>query len=339
MGTAKSNRSRGTSLFGKLMRLVFLLFLLVMAGGSYLVLFRVTPPVEKFIEIPSGSTTLAIGTQLESNGLIQSRFAFDALHLVLRRKLKAGEYRFQDPATVYQVYSRIARGDVYLHTLAIPEGFNIFDIAAAVETAKLGTKEQFLQVARQDTKLIQDIDPTATTLEGYLFPDTYKFSRLDSVHAIAAAMVKRFRQQAVALGLKGNVHETITMASLIEKEVGAAEERPLVASVFVNRLGKKMPLATDPTVIYAALLENRYRGTIYLSDLQAASPYNTYKVLGLPPGPICNPGVASIQSALHPAQSNYLYFVSDNQGHSRFAATLAEHDRNVAAYRKAVGRK
>jgi len=335
MANSKSKRARKGGFF----RTLFLLVLLFgAAAAAYLTLYRVSPGVEQFVLLPTGSGGLSIGADLEKSGIVQSRYAFDLLHLVLRRKLKAGEYRFQDPATAFQVYQRIARGDVYLHTLAIPEGFNIFDISVAVENAKLGTKEQFLQAARQDTKLIQDLDPTATSLEGYLFPDTYKFSRLDSVHTIAATMVKRFRQQAGLLGIKDNVHETITLASLIEKEVAAPEERPLVASVFANRLSKRMPLATDPTVIYAALLENRYRGTIYVSDLQANSPYNTYKIIGLPPGPICNAGVASMKAALHPAQSNYLYFVSDAQGHSRFAATLAEHNRNVAAYRRATRR-
>lgn len=322
----------------RLAKLIFALALLIAAVLAFAVFYPVTPRGETFVEIPPGSSSFRIAGELEKNGVIRNRYVFELLRLVRHHKLKAGEYRFREPATAYRVYQRIARGDIYIRTLVIPEGFNIFDIAAAVEAAKLGTKEQFLQAARADAKMIQDLDPAAPTVEGYLFPDTYKFTRLDSVHSIIAAMVKRFRQEAGALGLSGsNVHETVTLASLIEKEVGAPEERPLVASVFVNRLAREMPLATDPTVIYAALLAGMYRGTIHESDLKFNSPYNTYRILGLPPGPICNPGIASLQAALHPAKSRYLYFVSDNNGHSRFSESLKEHNRNVAAYRKSVG--
>jgi UPF0755 protein len=148
-------------------------------------------------------------------------------------------------------------------------------------------------------------------------------------------MVRRFRRASAQLGLSGQMQQTVIMASLIEKEVNQDSERPLVASVFTNRLAKGMPLATDPTVIYAALLDGRWRGTIYASDLQADSPYNTYKHTGLPPGPICNPGMASLRAAMNPATTDYLYFVSDAAGHSRFSADLKEHAQQVEAYREA----
>jgi UPF0755 protein len=148
--------------------------------------------------------------------------------------------------------------------------------------------------------------------------------------------VHRFRQAAQGAGITKDFHATVTMASIVEKETGASEERPEVASVFYNRLNRHMVLATDPTVIYAALLNNRYRGTIYRSDLQYDSPYNTYRNQGLPPGPICNPGRASLNAALHPATTEYLFFVSDNHGHHNFSRTEEEHARNVAAYRRAV---
>ncbi|HZI55152.1 MAG TPA: endolytic transglycosylase MltG, partial [Verrucomicrobiae bacterium] len=182
----------------------------------------------------------------------------------------------------------------------------------------------------------RDLDPQAPSLEGYLFPDTYHFTRTQSLHDMAAAMVRRFRQAAKETGLNQNFHSVVTMASIIEKETGAPEERPEVASVFYNRLQKHMVLATDPSVIYAALLNGRYSGVIHQSDLHFDSPYNTYRSAGMPPGPISNPGKASLQAALHPAQTDYLYFVSDNQGHHRFARTDAEHIANVQAYRKAV---
>jgi UPF0755 protein len=152
-------------------------------------------------------------------------------------------------------------------------------------------------------------------------------------------MVHRFKQEAKNLGLDTDVHRVVTMASIVEKETAVPEERAEVASVYYNRLAKNMTLAADPSVIYAALLNNRYRGTIYQSDLQFDSPYNTYKFAGLPPGPIANPGRAALQAAMHPAQTSYLFFVADAQGHHRFAQTAEEHSRNVAAYRKAMAER
>lgn len=214
----------------------------------------------------------------------------------------------------------------------------MFEIANAVAQAGLGSAGDFLAVAREDIALVRDLDPNAKTLEGYLFPDTYQFTRIDSARDIAAAMVRRFRQEAQQIRLLGNpdMHRIVTMASIVEKETAAPEERPLVASVYYNRLARNMLLAADPTVIYAALLAQKYRGTIYQSDLQFDSPYNTYKYPGLPPGPIANPGAASLRAALHPAHSDFLYFVSDNNGHHRFARSPQEHARNVASYRRSV---
>ena len=224
---------------------------------------------------------------------------------------------------------------MYTKTVTIPEGFNIFDVAMAVESAGLDSKEDFLTAERQHTELIADISPHAASLEGYLFPDTYKFPRKATPLQMLTAMVRRFRQATVQLGLGKNIAEKVTMASIIEKEVAQDSERPLVAGVFVNRLARDMPLQTDPTVIYAALLENRYRGTIYASDLKSPSLYNTYQHAGLPPGPICNPGLAALRAAITPAKTDYLYFVSDANGHSRFATTLEEHASNVEKYRRA----
>ena len=211
-------------------------------------------------------------------GIIRSEYAFLAWHYLHGRKpLKAGEYAFDHRATAREVYDRIARGDIYFHTLVVPEGYNMFDIATAMEEAGLGKRDDFLKVARTDTALVRDLDPQAPSLEGYLFPDTYHFTRTQSLHDMAAVMVRRFRQAAKDVGLNQNVHDVVTMASIVEKETGAAEERPAVASVFYNRLDKHMVLATDPSVIYAALLNNRYNGTIHQSDLHFDSPYNTYR--------------------------------------------------------------
>jgi len=292
-----------------------------------------------YVDIAPGTGTPAIATQLEHAGAIRSRYAFDLLRLVKGGKLIAGEYRFNRPATATEVYSRMVRGDIYTLAVTIPEGYNIFEIAAAVEAAGLGPRDAFLSAERSQTALIADLSPDAASLEGYLFPDTYRFARHATPPQILAAMVHRFRQAAAQLSLTSDVPRTIILASLIEKEVSQDSERPLVAGVFVNRLAQGMPLATDPSVIYAALLDNRYRGTIYASDLQADSPYNTYRHAGLPPGPICNPGLAALHAALAPAHTDYLYFVADAQGHSRFSATLKEHAEQVQEYRLATGQQ
>lgn len=295
-----------------------------------------------YIDIAPGSGTRTIAAQLEGAGVLRSRYAFELLRVVKGGKLIAGEYRFNHPADATEVYDRIVRGDIFFIPLTIPEGYNIFDIAQAVEAAHLGSRSDFLAAERSQTSLIADLSPHAASLEGYLFPDTYRFGRHSTPSEMLAAMVKRFRQVAAQQNLNGDGAEilprTVTMASLVEKEVAQPSERPLVAGVFQNRLARNIPLATDPSVIYAALLENRYRGTIYASDLQSGSPYNTYRHAGLPPGPICNPGVAALKAAISPATTDYVYFVADAQGHSRFSATLQEHTQQVQDYRRAIGR-
>jgi UPF0755 protein len=329
--------------------LAFLCLLAVAAAATALWLLRTpagppegTPDARAiFVEIPPGTGTAAIAARLQQAGAVRSRYSIELLRLFRGGTLKAGEYRFNHPATAAEVYTRIVRGDVYTLALTIPEGYNIFDIAAAVSAAGLGDRETFLAAERSQTALIRDLSPGAASLEGYLFPDTYRFPRTASPQAILAAMVRRFRQAAAQLNLADQppdtIARTVTLASLVEKEVAVDTERPLVAGVFENRLARGIPLATDPTVIYAALLDHRWRGAIYASDLHAASPYNTYLHPGLPPGPICNPGMAAFRAAIHPASTDFLYFVADATGHSRFASTLADHDRNVQAYRKATG--
>jgi UPF0755 protein len=293
-----------------------------------------------YVDIAPGSGTRTIAAQLERAGILRSKYSFEVLREIKGGKLIAGEYRFNHPAPATEVYERLARGDVYFIPLTIPEGYNIFDIAQAVEAAHLGSRDTFLTAERSQTSLISDLSPNAASLEGYLFPDTYRFGRHTTPIDMLAAMVKRFRQVAAQLSLHEdpNLPTTVTMASLVEKEVAQPAERPLVAGVFTNRLARNIPLATDPSVVYAALLDGRYRGTIYASDLQADSPYNTYRHTGLPPGPICNPGVAALKAAISPASTDYVYFVADAQGHSRFSATLKEHAEQVQDYRRAIGR-
>jgi UPF0755 protein len=336
----------------KFLLTLLLLLLIAAAAVGYVMVTPYGPTTETFIEITPGTGASAIAAKMEKAGIIRSRYGFDLLSLRNGGTLKAGEYRFDHPAPISEVYARLVQGDVYTQALTIPEGYNIFDIAIAVENAGFGKRDAFLAAERSYTELITDLLPPGShpeSLEGYLFPDTYRFSRHATPLQILTAMVHRFRQAGIQLGLIApphflgdrivyNVPQTVTMASLIEKEVAQADERPLVAGVFTNRLAKSMPLATDPTVIYAALLDNRWRGTIYASDLQSPSPYNTYKHTGLPPGPIANPGIASLKAAIHPAQTDYLYFVSDAAGHTRFSVDLKEHAQQVQAYRQAERR-
>jgi UPF0755 protein len=284
-------------------------------------------------------SALRIGSQLQDSGILRSEYAFYLLRAWQRGTLKAGEYRFDHPASALEVYQRIARGDVYTRALIVPEGSNIFDIAARVEQAGFDTRKDFLAAAVQQVGLVADLDPRAKSLEGYLFPDTYRFARKAKSSQIVATMVHRFRAVAEQLGLKENLHQVVTIASLVERETAVDAERPLVASVFENRLKKNMPLMTDPSVIYGLELEHRWRGAIFRSDLSSDTAYNTYRRAGLPPGPVANPGIPSLRAAMQPADTSYLYFVAagaNAQGHSLFASTLDEHNRNVAGYRQAL---
>lgn len=325
------------------MRTFFAIILIIVLGVAgwftWAALLPVGPSQATFVLLRPGWTTRHIARELQHDGIIRSANAFLLLHYAQGLgSLKAGEYKFENPANALEVRRRLMRGDVYVRTVQVPEGYNIYDIAAVVEQAGLGTAADFITAAKGDLFLIKDLDPHATTLEGYLFPDTYHFTRIDTAHEIVAGMVHRFRQEAQKIGLlrQGDIHRIVTVASIVEKETAVPEERPLVASVYENRLARNMLLGADPSVVYAALLAGRYRGTIYLSDLQFDSPYNTYKYAGLPPGPIANPGAASLQAAMNPAQTEFLFFVSDNNGHHRFSRTAEEHERNVAAYRRAV---
>jgi UPF0755 protein len=312
---------------------------------AWAVLSPVEPSGQTFVMLRPGYSTRRIAAELKSSGLIRSEQAFILWHYLHRgRSLKAGEYRFDKSRNMIDVHNRLARGDVYFRTVVVPEGFTMFDIARAIETAGLGPAEDFLKVAQSDTALIADFAPNAPCLEGYLFPDTYQFSRMMTMDEMAAAMVKQFRQVANQIGLiqaqestpSEELHRTVTMASIIEKETAVAEERPLVASVYYNRLEKRIALDADPSIIYAELLAGAYTGALHHDDMRFNSPYNTYTHTGLPPGPIANPGKSALEAAMHPAQSDYYYFVADAAGHHRFARTMEEHDRNVASYRRAM---
>jgi len=294
-----------------------------------------------------GYSTRRIAAELQAAGVIRSRLGFILWHRIHpRQSLKAGEYLFDKTARTLDVYNRLVRGDIYVHTVVIPEGFTMFDIAQAVQDAGLGSSQEFIDVARTHVELISDIAPEAKSLEGYLFPNTYEFTRTQSMKDIAAAMVKQFRQVSEQIGLipngqgtdvkKTDVRKMVTMASIVEKETAVGEERSVVASVYYNRLDKKMPLQADPSVIYAELLNGSYSGALHHADMGFQSEYNTYAHSGLPPGPIANPGRTSLEAAMHPAQTDYFYFVSDGSGHHRFSRSLEEHNQNVARLRQAV---
>jgi UPF0755 protein len=344
-------------------KIFLLLFIAALGLGGWFawaVLAPVEPHGQVFVMLHPGYSTRRIASELKSAGVIRSEEAFILWRYIRhRRSLKAGEYLFDKPANIIDMQKRLRRGDVYFHTVVVPEGFTMFDIARAVEAAGLGSAQDFLKVAQSDKALIADLAPGAPSLEGYLFPDTYEFSRMQTMQDIAAAMVKQFRQTARQIGLipggsggsegeasapsgaaseaqNADIERTVIMASIVEKETAVAEERPLVAGVYYNRLTKKIALDADPSIIYAELLAGTYAGALHHDDMRFDSPYNTYKHAGLPPGPIGNPGKSALEAAMHPAQSDYYYFVADAQGHHRFARTMEEHNNNVAAYRKAM---
>jgi UPF0755 protein len=317
------------------------LALLAVAGWlAWAIFLPVTPAGQTFVLLRSGYSTRRIAGELKAAGVIRSRDAFILLNYFChRRPLKAGEYLFEKPATALDIQERVVRGDVYVRVVVIPEGFNMYEIAQAIHNAGLGASQDFLKVATSDTALISDLAPQATSLEGYLFPATYEFARTQTMEDLATAMVRQFRQAASELGLTDRVQPTITLASIIEKETAVADERPQVASVYYNRLRRRMPLQADPSVIYAELLQGVYSGALHHDDMQFDSAYNTYTRAGLPPGPICNPGRSAMAAAMHPATTDYLYFVSDGNSHHRFSRSLDEHNRNVAAYRRTVGER
>jgi UPF0755 protein len=345
-------------------KIVWLLLIIVLGAAGWLgwtLLIPVGPQGQTFVMLRPGYSTRRIASELKAAGVIRSEEAFILWRYIRhRRSLKAGEYLFDKPANTIDIQKRLRRGDVYFHTVVVPEGFTMFDIARAVEAAGLGPAADFLKVAKSDTFIVSDIAPSARSLEGYLFPDTYEFSRMQSMREIAAGMVREFRQTARQIGLlqtpaseiggseagtptsslhivaETEIERTVIMASIVEKETAVAEERPLVASVYYNRLAKRIALDADPSIIYAELLAGTYSGALHHDDMSFNSLYNTYRHAGLPPGPIGNPGKSALEAAMHPAQSDYFYFVADAAGHHRFARTIEEHNSNVAAYRRAM---
>jgi UPF0755 protein len=319
-----------------------LILLVVLAAGSFWIYQRIKTPYrgftseEVFVDLPPGSGVQTIANRLAEAGVVPDALTFRLATRVAGadRRLQAGEYRFAEPASPEAVVVRIARGDVFTRSVTFPEGLTIAEMATVFERAGLGAAADF-QAAAKTASLVPRFDPDARSLEGYLFPDTYPFTRRADAVGVVKTMVSRFdaafdddlRRDAERLGL--STREATTLASLVEKETAVPSERPMVAAVFHNRLKIGMPMQCDPTVIYALMQAGRWNGNLRRDDLQLDSPYNTYRYPGLPPGPIASPGRASLEAAVRPADVPYLYFVSRNDGSHVFASTLAEHNLNV----------
>ncbi|MBX9601532.1 MAG: endolytic transglycosylase MltG [Bryobacteraceae bacterium] len=293
---------------------------------------------EVLVDLERGTSTREIAGRLHQAGVVASPWHFLAVRALRPgARLQAGEYRFTAGATPWAVFHRLARGDIHYYQVTVPEGANMFEVAEAVERTGLIRENDFLQAARNPAP-IRDLAPRATSLEGYLFPSTYLFPKRTTAAQLARMMTDQFRREWKSAGGTGDPHQTVTLASLVEKETSVDAERKLVAGVYRNRLNRGMKLECDPTTIYAALLENRYDGVIHRSDLDNPHPYNTYRNLGLPPGPIANPGKASLAAARQPAQTDFIFFVAKpgGSGEHTFSADYAGHQRAVMAYRRAA---
>ena len=352
--------------------LLILLIAAAAAGGLWYSInypYQGFTPEGVFVEVPHGSSSRSVARLLERKGVVRSSVAFEFYaRRHPRRSLQAGEYFFDSPTSAHDVFWKLANGQIFEQPFTVREGETMFDIARDLEAAKFMPANEFLHAAK-DPALILDIAPKAATLEGFLFPATYHLSRHPSATALATDMVRKFKEEWATVTSSAATGDALTssgafaeatqstlthpsaapsaappsarpmaavvaLASLVERETPKAEERPLVAGVFENRLHKNMPLQCDPTVIYALEQQGRYNGTLSTADLHIDSPYNSYTHTGLPPGPIGNPGEASLRAAYRPAHTDYLYFVANTQGGHFFSATLAEHNNNVIKYRR-----
>jgi peptidoglycan lytic transglycosylase G len=332
--------------------LVLILVIVLAAGGTAAWMwYGMTYPYQGFakegvfVDVPHGASRRYVAYLLKKNGVVRSKLAFEIYaRRHPKRTLQAGEYFFDHAMTGRDVFWKVANGEVYQQPFTVREGETMFDIAHELEAGKFMPAGDFL-FAAGDPSLIRDFAPGALTLEGFLFPATYELPRHPAASELTAEMVRKFKEQwkSIAGSPAGGAPiendprlrlQAVTLASLVERETPKRDERPLVASVFDNRLRKGMRLQCDPTVIYALERFGKYNGTLTGKDLTFDSLYNTYEHAGLPPGPIGNPGEASLRAALQPAESNYLYFVANTQGGHFFSATLAEHNRNVVKYHR-----
>ena len=300
-----------------------------------------SPTEETFVEISRGLSTVKIADLLVESGILRNKIPF-IVYLRFTdnaRRIKAGEYRFSGPASPKRITRRLITGDVYYRALTIPEGLTAQETIELLARNGLGTLVE-MEPLLQNTDWIRDMDPNAKNLEGYLFPETYHFSRKIDSRSIIKTMVEQFRKQFQAIQAElpmprgWDIPRVVTLASMIEKEVRKPEERPLVSSVFHNRLDRRIPLACDATIIYALKLAGTYDGNIRRNDLAMDSPYNSYIHRDLPPGPIANPGADSLRAALSPAKTDYLYYVSRNDGTHVFSRNYREHQQAVDQYQR-----
>ncbi len=294
----------------------------------------------KLVLVPKGSRLPEVVGILREDGILPHPLAFRALVLLTfsGRQLHYGEYAFPTPPSAFEAWRRLIRGDVIKYEVTVPPGANLYDVAKLLEEKKLVTAEAFLATAASPA-VLRRLEIPGESAEGYLFPDRYIFVKPVTPEEILEFMVRQFRRKvppdaekrAEEAGL--SLHQVVTIASIIEKETGVEEEKPIVSAVIRRRLALGMPLQMDPTVIYGV---KRFDGTVTRKDLRTAGPYNTYLNRGLPPGPIANPGLAALAAALNPSKTEYLYFVSKNDGSHTFSRTLPEHNRAVEQFRRAV---
>jgi len=327
---------------------LLLLIVLVAGGASAWIWYGITKPYQNFaaegvfVDLPRGASQRHVAYLLRANGVVRSALAFEIYaRRHPKRTLQAGEYFFDHAMTGSEVFWKLANGQVYQQPFTVREGETMFDIARELEAGKFMRAGDFLYAAG-DPALIRDFAPGAQTLEGFLFPATYELPRHPVASELTAEMVRKFKEEWKRIAppsetVPGDhrlMTRMVTMASLVERETPKPEERPLVAGAFENRIRKGMRLQCDPTVIYGMERLGKYNGSLTGKDLSFESPYNTYEHGGLPPGPIGNPGEASLRAAMHPAETNYLYFVANTRGGHFFSATLAEHNKNVVKYRR-----
>lgn len=352
-GKSKSRRGKPAGtwkriLIGLLVLLALLLIPVAMLGWSW---FKLQRPYqgyegkEKIVEVEPGMAAGQILERLQQKGVLaDAKLARSYLiYFMDDPAMRAGEYRFRGPLSTPQVLKMLVEGRVLTHSITVIEGLTFEEIATQLDRLGYGRREAFLDLMRSP-ELVADLDPEARDLEGYLFPETYSFARSVDERTIVQTLVKTFRERFEKevrprlnrnLGGRGQtVRQLVTLASIVEKEAQVAAERPLIAAVYQNRLDRGIGLMADPTVVYAMKRAGSWNGNIRRDDLRMDSPYNTYRYAGLPPGPICNPGLASLVAASEPADAPYLYFVSRNDGTHVFSETLTEHNRNVEQWQR-----
>ncbi|MEW6620068.1 MAG: endolytic transglycosylase MltG [bacterium] len=329
---------------------ILLFILTIILVLPIIVFYQIYVPVNKSssviktVNIRKGIGLKEITKVLRAEGVIRDALVFEWLIRVIKfaDKIKAGEYELTPAMNMPEIISKLVRGDCLKTCFAVPEGYNIFQIADLLAKKGFVNRERFIQITK-DEKFIFNLGIYAQSLEGYLFPETYYILKGTTEEEIIRLMVSQLnkvitsedKDQASQIGL--SFHRVLTLASIIEKETKAVSERHLISAVFHNRLKTGMPLKSDPTVIYA--LGERFNGNLKKEDLKIDSPYNTYRYKGLPPGPIANPGLSAIKSALYPARVDYLYFVSMNNGMHKFSTTLKEHNEAVLKYQLQFNRK